>query len=258
MRGYIKMPRVFDVSMFHWEHDLLELRMRELWEVVDYFVITESLYDHRGRSRELTLTDLSRFEWAKDKMVVNVSDRPAVASCSWDYEKHHRRESIRAVEQLEPEEDDLLLVSDLDEIFRASAVNDIKDSCGVYTMHMPMYYFYFNLFVHDWFMPTALSYKYVSDLDRIRNCNGYVIPNAGWHFGYLGSEIDILHKLKTFAHDEYDTPEFASIENIQRALNDKKDLFGRSGIEFVVQEIDESWPKYLINNIDKYERFIVK
>lgn len=245
--------------MFHWEFDLLELRMRELWNVVDCFVITESTCDHRGKPRDLLLhKHRARFEWAREKMVINISDPPEEATNSWDYERHHRRESIRAVNQLEPKGDDLLLVSDLDEIFRATAVEKIKDECGVYTMHMPMYYFYFNLFVHDWFMPTALSYKYVSDLDGIRNCGGYIIQNAGWHFGYLGSEENILHKLKTFAHDEYDTPEFASLENIRRALENKEDLFGRTGVDFVVQEIDDSWPKYLVDNLDKYERFIAK
>lgn len=251
------MSRVFDVSMFHWEFDLLELRMRELWDVVDNFVITESVCDHRGKPRE-TILSTDRFDWAKEKMIVNVSQPPEVANCSWDYERHHRRESIRAVEQLRPEDDDLFLVSDMDEIFRASTVADIAGDCGVYTMHMPKYYFYFNLFVHDWYQPTAISYKYIHDLDRVRDCDGYVLRNAGWHFSYLGSEEDILYKLKTFAHDEYDTPEFANIENIKRAIKKREDLFGRDdGVRFKIQEIDETWPQYFRDNIDKYERFII-
>lgn len=250
------MSRVFDISMFHWEFDLLDLRLRELWDVVDHFVVTESKYDHRGRPRELILSCTDRFDWARDKLTVRASDAPEFANSSWDYERHHRRESIRAIEDFSPEPDDLLLVSDLDEIFRASSVADLIGEPGVYTMHMPMYYFFVNLYVHDWFMPTALTYKYVSDLDRIRNCGGYVIRNAGWHFGYLGSEQDILYKLHTFAHDEYDTPEFASLENIKRAITERTDLFGRQGIDFQVQEIDETWPRYLCENKGLYERFI--
>ena len=253
------MSRVFDVSMFHWEFDLLELRMRELWDVVDNFVITESLYDHRGKPRELLLEkNLDRFDWAKDKMIINASNAPDVANDSWDYERHHRRESIRAVDQFNPEDSDLFLVSDMDEIFRASTVKEITGEDGIYTMHMPMYYFYFNLFVHDWYQPTAISYKYINDLDRIRDCGGYVLRNAGWHFSYLGSEEDILHKLKTFAHDEYDTPEFANMDNIKRALEKREDLFGRDdGVVFKARDIDESWPQYFKDNIEKYERFII-
>lgn len=253
------MSRVFDVSMFHWEFDLLELRMRELWDVVDHFVITESTCDHRGKPRDLLLhKHRPRFEWARDKMIVNVSDPPDIANSSWDYERHHRRESIRAVEQLKPEESDLFLVSDMDEIFRPSTIKDITGEDGVYTMHMPKYYFYFNLFVHDWYQPTAISYKYIHDLDRIRDCGGYVLQNAGWHFSYLGSEEEILYKLKTFAHDEYDTPELANIENIRRAIENKEDLFGRDdGVCFKIQEIDDAWPQYLRDNIEQYERFII-
>lgn len=252
---------VFDCSMFHWEFDLLELRMKELWDAVDYFVVTESLYDHRGNPREIVLEkNQSRFDWAKEKMIINVSDRPEVASGSWDYERHHRVESIRAAIRMNPKDDDLFLVSDMDEIFRASTVQEVSETTGIFTAHMPMFYYYFNLFVEPWFHPTMISFKHIEqfqdNLSSVRNCNAQYLFNAGWHFSYLGSEEQIQNKLKTFAHDEYDSPQYTDIGNIKNAMHSKTDLFGRP-MSFVALPIDETWPKEIYENQDKYQNHIL-
>jgi len=46
---------------------LLQLRMDTLWDYVDYFVISEAAYTHKGLSRK-TVFDISKFEKYKSKI----------------------------------------------------------------------------------------------------------------------------------------------------------------------------------------------
>ena len=47
----MKEAKIFDVFLFFNELDLLELRLETLYEVVDYFVITELFETFSGKSK---------------------------------------------------------------------------------------------------------------------------------------------------------------------------------------------------------------
>ena len=250
--------------MFHWEFDVLELRMRELWDTVNYFVVTESICDHRGNPRELALSNnLNRFSWASKKLIVNISDKSSTAETTWDHEKYQRLKSVKdAIEITNARPDDFIIISDVDEIPRSVAVKEMAEVGGKYNLHMPMYYYYLNLFVHDWNLPKALSVKYLTDPNFIRTGGGnkgfFNVPNSGWHFSYLGDEKQIRYKIKTFAHDEMDTDLFTDLDHIKRAILSGKDLFDRFGdARFQPQEIDNTWPEYVLKNMQKYSRYII-
>lgn len=254
---------VFDSTMFHWEFDLLEIRMKELWDVVDHFIVTESVCDHHGNPRELVLEkNIHRFDWAKSKLVINVSDKPEHAIGTWEFEKYQRYQSFKAIEKFfKPQPDDLVLISDIDEIFRAESIKRILYQDGIFIFHMPMYYYYFNLYVHEWYHAKAARYKYIDDPNKIRmGGEGFAfIPNGGWHFSYLGTAEQIQHKLKTFAHDEFDSPEFTDIEKIKKAVEEKKDLFNRFGDnKFEIQKLTGYWPEYILKNKEKYSDFVLQ
>jgi beta-1,4-mannosyl-glycoprotein beta-1,4-N-acetylglucosaminyltransferase len=69
--GFKKM--VVDAFIFSNELDLLDIRLRELYDIVDYFVIVESDYTFMGRPKELSF-DLNkdRFAWASKKIRYDV------------------------------------------------------------------------------------------------------------------------------------------------------------------------------------------
>ena len=254
---------IVDCTMFHWEFDLLELRMKELWNVVDYFIVTESVCDHRGKERDLLLSNnIDKFNWASNKLIVNVSEKPTDAQSTWDFEKYQRQCSVLdAINILSLKDNDFLLISDIDEIFRPNIVRAMAKQSGRFVIHMPMYYYYVNLFVQDWYHPKASSLKTLSDPNDMRTGtenNFHYISNGGWHFSYLGSPEQIQYKLKTFAHDEFDSEEYTNIENIKNSINSKEDLFHRFGNnKFKIQKIDSSWPTYILENINKYKEFII-
>ena len=83
-----------------------------------------------------------------------------------------------------------------------------------------------------------------------------IYENAGWHFNNILSAEAISKKLKTFAHSEFSSKEFSSVENINKKIQKRQDLFNRGHLyEYV--DIDNSFPNYLLKNIDKYKKFII-
>lgn len=80
--------------------------------------------------------------------------------------------------------------------------------------------------------------------------------NAGWHFNNLMSPKDISLKLKTFAHKEFSGREFSAEEIIKYKIEKKIDLFGR-GHNYKVVELNEKFPSYILNNLEKFKIYIV-
>ena len=64
-------------------------------------------------------------------------------------------------------------------------------------------------------------------------------------------------KLKTFAHTEFNSKEFYSVENIRNKIDKKIDLFNR-GHNYRADEIDDRFPEYLQKNKEKYKSYITK
>ena len=105
---------------------MLVARLTELDAVVDFFVIAESTTTFRGGANE-PLVDVASpllTRW-KDKIrYVLVEDMPD--SGAWAREHHQRRALSRGLYDVEPE--DLVLLSDLDEIPCPQAVSRLRRS----------------------------------------------------------------------------------------------------------------------------------
>ena len=82
-----------------------------------------------------------------------------------------------------------------------------------------------------------------------------VIQNGGWHFNNLYSPDVISKKLKTFAHREYSSQEFSSIEVIKKKILNYKDLFNRNHTYEKVS-INQNFPKFIMNNLELFKNFI--
>ena len=98
-----------------------------------------------------------------------------------------------------------------------------------------------------------LKYKFYR-FDKERNIQ--LFQNGGWHFNNIMSPEDISKKLRTFAHTEYSRDTFSSPNVIKKKIEDKKDLFNR-GYEYERIDLDESFPKYLLENIKIYKDYIL-
>ena len=83
-----------------------------------------------------------------------------------------------------------------------------------------------------------------------------IFNNAGWHFNNIMTPEEISLKLRTFAHSEFSDSKFSSPQIIKNKINSKIDLFER-GHKYEKIELNESFPKYLIENKIKYKDYLL-
>ena len=67
---------------------------------------------------------------------------------------------------------------------------------------------------------------------------------------------EISLKLKTYAHSEFSNDEYSNEKIIKKKIEENIDLFNR-GHKYVVKKIDKSFPKYLIENLEKFKEWFV-
>ena len=88
--------------------------------------------------------------------------------------------------------------------------------------------------------------------------NNARISPGGWHWSYVGSEglsveDRILKKLECAAHIECNTPDIRS--NVSR-VEDNKDPIGRDFATYEIVDVDETYPKYIRENKEKFSHLI--
>ena len=67
---------------------------------------------------------------------------------------------------------------------------------------------------------------------------------------------NISKKIKSYAHKEYQKDHFTDPINIKNKIDRGVDLFDRADLAWGYVKIDGSYPKYFLNNLDKYKQWI--
>ena len=67
---------------------------------------------------------------------------------------------------------------------------------------------------------------------------------------------EISKKLKTYAHIEYSGEKYSSVSLIRQKIENKTDLFDR-GQKYKKVNLDETFPNYLLNNLEKFKNYIL-
>ena len=81
------------------------------------------------------------------------------------------------------------------------------------------------------------------------------IINGGWHFSFLQTPEQIIEKIRSFSHGEFNN-EKLDIKEIERKILKNEDIFER-GTKLRKISIDNSYPEYLLNNKEKYSDWII-
>ena len=82
------------------------------------------------------------------------------------------------------------------------------------------------------------------------------VYDGGWHFSFLGGKEKILEKLDAYGHQELNTTEVRN--SIEKNIEcDDQDIFFRK-MKAKTVNIDDSYPDYLLQNIDKYIHLVRK
>jgi len=253
---------VYDCFLFFDELDVLDIRLHELASVVDKFVLVESTKTFRNKNKSLYYAEnRERFEEFEDQIIhVIVTDTPRSAA-SWEVEYFQRNAMVRGLTQCKP--DDIILMSDVDEIPRASTIF-LNDWVSAFTFQkcywfaQTVSYYYLNYISNIlWNGSRVVQYKNIGTPQAWRDQSGKGLDLAGWHMSYLGSVERISKKISAFAHSEYDVPEFNNVEHLAKCLEKGVDLFNRDHIVFNIKPAKEcDLPQYVHNNIDKFKHLI--
>jgi hypothetical protein len=268
--------KVYDCFTYNGEADILAARLHELAGVVDWFVIVEADRTFNGEAKALSFDiEDSRIADFKSQIryipVLNmpgaVDDAPEAGVIGdwltdqpqtghWVREKFQRNQVMRGLDDAQP--DDLIMISDVDEIPRADTVRQMRaDNVNeVFGLLLAFYYFYANYRNIDgpetasiWTVAATYARLQHSTPDRLRievrdgTQSASLVSDAGWHLSYMGmSDADVRHKIATFAHQEYNTPDMLATVDIAALTASGKDLYSRPGYVWRVVRQDEAPP----------------
>ena len=266
-----KKSKIFDCITFFNENFITNIRFEILNDTVDYFVICESIYDHRGKKKKLNFKLFN--EKFRSKIIYVVLEERFKSQDLWKNQAQQREYIFEGLKLAN--DNDYIMFSDPDEIPNPEKLSNLnlQNKYGIFLQDCFCYMInLFNKYESPWegtrickkrnlksinhmrqnVKLKNLKYKFFR-LDKERNIQ--IINNGGWHFNNLMKAEDISLKLKTFAHSEFSGEEFSSVNIIKEKINKKIDLFNR-GHTYEILNLDKKLPNYILKNLDKFKDYI--
>mgnify|MGYP001464191119 FL=1 len=288
--------------MFYDEDLVIDLRLNILNEYVHKFVIVESKFTHSGKKREL-LFDINKYSKFENKInYIVLENEPVDLERVHDNDTDDKKNSKYIMNALKRENfqrngikkgltnakpDDLILVSDVDEIPNLSNldINEINDNIILFKQNF--YYYKFNLKLEDmpWFGTKGCKYKNLKSPQWLRNIkdkkypfwrldvlfsdkkysNIKFIDNGGWHFSNMKTPEEIEKKMRTYLHHrEYDIKPLGT-KKIEEMIKSKKSIYNLradmknekiDGTQNLKATDGRELPEYLKKNKTKYSNWI--
>ena len=234
--------KIFDCFMYYNEDFILDLRLNYLNKFIDFLVIVESLYNHKGEKKNLNF-NIKNYQKFKKKIIyivldhlpgsieiINNNDDESTKSRKYilnGYRRDNfqRNYIINGIKNASL--DDLILISDIDEIPNLKNLNLGEIKNRLIFFRQKMCYYKFNLYLksYNWVGTRACKKKNLISPQWLRDIKSrsypfwridtffsknkysdiYFVNNGGWHFSYINSAEGIENKLKSYTHHrEYD------------------------------------------------------
>lgn len=253
---------IYDCFLFRDEFEMLDIRLHELSNIVDKFVLVESTLTHANTPKPLYFKqNKNLYKEFKDKIIhIVVEDSPR-ASLPWIINGYQFAKMSEGLKDCKPS--DTILFGDLDEIPKADKVILWKDKPGKNKVFLQtLSYYYLNCVEYTnkpWPGTHMTTYKNLLQLGSTWIAKyskpDVIIPNGGWHFSYIGGVKRIRKKLAEFAHQEYNNDQYNTPEKIIKAISTGEDFLNR-GLKFKVNSVD-FLPKYVLDNQEKFKDLII-
>ena len=265
--------KIFDCITFFDNNFIFDLRYNILKDVVDFFIVCESKYDHQGNKKKINFIKNELFNEKKIKYFLLEEPFPKNTN-GWENQKIQREYLLRCIDNLAQPED-YIFFSDPDEIPKPEILKNfkLKKRYGIFMQKFFNYKFnLFNPYETPWEGTRVCKKKNLKSIEFMRQKvksknlkynflridkekSIEIFDNAGWHFNNIFTPEEMSLKLKTFAHTEFKAEKFSATAIIESKIKQKIDLFER-GHNYKTIKIDDSYPKYLIENIKKYNDWI--
>lgn len=294
--------KIFDCFMYFDEEQVLDLRLNVLYKNVDYFVIVESIYNHKGEKRNL-LFDAKKFEQFSDKIIylkyenipetveqINSDDKENEKDGKYIMNALYRENAQRnfIINGLKnADEDDLILISDVDEIPKLGSLNLNQINNEIILFRQDMFYYKYNLKLPNfkWTGTKAVKKRNLISPQWLRNVkdrkypfyrldtmfsdkkysNIKVVNDGGWHFSNIKSPEMIEHKLRSYLHHREFDQVSLTVSEINELVKNKQAIYdlrvdkrtNKVGNGLKLENFDiEKLPNYIKDNLDKYKNWI--
>jgi len=253
--------------MFYNELEILKIRLKELYDVVDYFIIVEATGTHNSnKSKPLYYVENKHlFSDYQDKIIHIVTDYnenydfakhiPTYLNEHW-FRENYQRECIKiGLNKLNVEPNDIIILSDADEIPKKSLIKDIKqgnitlDTRTIYALELTLYYYDIEHTTHrKWYHSKIFNadiiknFKLLTDIRLITNY--HTLYNAGFHLSYFGDVNFIKTKVESFAESVEYTNEGKSLEHLEKCYNNSILHFNNEKLKYIPLKINKNIPEY--------------
>ena len=291
--------KIFDCTTFFDEKMMMDVRFNILDKHVSNFIVVESLFSHSGNKKKLNfnINDYPKF---KDKIKYIVIEKEPSDLFSENQINQNpiykRLNSIKRIEQSynhmskelgNAEDDDLIMISDNDEIPNLDSINikDIKENFIIF--NQLFFYYKFNLLYDKikWPGTKACKKKYLTNFSNLRNLknkkypfwrldtyfskikkiNLKIIENGGWHFTNIKTPEDLFFKLSNFGHhDEFELSNLTT-EKLRDKIKNKEVFYDHTADKKTKSRWDSTYklkkfedtflPEYLIQNKTKLKEW---
>ena len=264
--------------MYFDEDLVLDIRLNTLYKEVDKFIIAEATKNHAGHDKKLNFK-IENFSKFKDKIIyLVIDDLPTnVKSTKKSWHENHIRDQFQrnALERgyKNYDDEDLIMISDIDEIPNPEKIKEFNKKNKYACFLQKNFQSKINLLnmSEDFWPGTKICQKKnLKSPQWLRNIKikkkpfwklfsdrqPQLIKDAGWHFSFLKKPESIIKKIRSYSHQEFNTPKFTNKNTIEEKISNGEDLFERN-IKYKAIEIDKSFPKYIINNKEKLKYWIV-
>lgn len=281
--------KIFDAFQFYNELDLLEIRLHELADVVDFFVLVEATKTHSGKDKPLYYWENKTMfsEFSSRILYVCVEDMPMTKAelnatlttqdylwiesdyqkeDNWVRERFQRNAMMRVLKDADPE--DVIIIGDADEIVKRSVIGTIStgllnlcNGSNAVEQTLNTYYVNWQCTNMPWWGSKIIKRRFLNNITtpsevRFHTPACSYIYNGGWHFGFLGGAEAVKAKIKSYAHQEFNNDD--TLARIGGLLAARKDALGRL-YEYKTVPLDyEHFPKYLVDNQERFSHFIYR
>ena len=289
--------------MYFDEDLLLDLRLNTLNNHVSKFVITEATYTHNGDKKKLKF-DINNFKKFKDKIEYIIVDNqpPNISPIdSGDnlekkgqklihngYARDNYQRNRLADGLKDAVDDDIIIISDLDEIPNLININFNKIKNRIIQFKQKMFYYKLNLYYQefDWFGTKACRKKNLISPQWLRNIKSkkypkyridlifnkkkysdiFYILDGGWHFTCIRSPKELEYKLLNFAHHYEFEESGLDLKDLKKLIEEKRVMYDHTvdqkeykwaGENRLVTAPESILPEFVNLNKNKYKDWLV-
>ena len=267
------MPKIFDCITFYDENFLVNSRIEILKDVVDYFVICESKFDHKGNKKNINFHLKNEKYSHKIKHIILDENFPNPKN-GWGNESYQREKLFLGLN--DADYDDYILFSDSDEIPNPKILKNfiLNKKYGIFLQKFFVYKLnIFNKYETPWEGTRVCKKKNLESFTKLRkkikrknlkkpfwkfnvDKDIEIFEDGGWHFNNLYILEKISQKLKTSPHSEFSDSKYSNIEIINQKISNLEDLYNR-GHKYEKVQLDESYPDFFLTNPEIIKDYIL-